>query len=212
MSTIDRYPLQWPAGWPRAKTRKRAQFKTMKDSPAMPSGLRPSKILSVGDGVDRVVAELRRMGVGDWECIISSNVKLGLRGMPLSKGAEPDDPGVAVYWSKGKGPRRVMAIDIYDRAADNLAAIAATLEALRAIERHGGAIIGERAFTGFDALPPPPDCWKTLGLSPGASAEAIDAAFRHKARTAHPDAGGSTDDMARLNQARADALSTLGAR
>ena len=48
-----------------------------------------------------------------------------------------------------------MAIDAYAEVADNLAAIAATLEAMRAIERHGGAIILDRAFQGFAALPAP---------------------------------------------------------
>lgn len=211
MTTIDRYPLQWPAGWPRAKTRKSARFTTTRNSP--PSSFAPDarpfkvqKALTVADWLDRVVAELGRMGVPDWNIIISSNVALGARGNPLSSRGEPDDPGVAVYWRKGDGPRRVMAIDIYDRAADNLGAIAATLEAMRAIERHGGAMIGERAFTGFDALPPPADCWKVLGLAPGASVEAIEAAYRHKARSAHPDAGGRDDDMSRLNVARDEAL------
>lgn len=216
MSTIDRYPLQWPAGWPRAKERKRAKFSTA--SYSAPTSFAPGKVyrsgkqLSVADGVERVFAELSRMGVWDWEIVVSSNVALGQRGFPLSKGGEPADPGVAVYWSKGNGPRRVMAIDIYDRAADNLAAIAATLDALRAIERHGGAVIGDRAFTGFDALPPPPDCWKTLGLGAGASADAIDAAYRNLARKAHPDAGGSDDAMARLNVARDEALRLISLR
>ncbi|KVD37855.1 hypothetical protein WJ41_22830 [Burkholderia ubonensis] len=60
--------------------------------------------------------------------------------------------GVAVYWETRAGARRVMAIDQYTRVADNLAAVAATLDAMRAIERHGGARILERAFTGFAAL------------------------------------------------------------
>lgn len=203
--TIDRYPLQWPTGWPRAKTRKRAKFSAK--AARFASGFAYKKELSVADGVARVVAELGRMGIPDWNIIISSNVALGQRGFPLSKGAEPADPGVAVYWRKRDGSdRKVMAIDIYDRAADNLAAIAATLDALRAIERHGGAVIGERAFTGFDALPPPATCWQVLGLGAGASDEAIKAAYRHKARSAHPDAGGSHDEMSRLNAALDEAL------
>jgi hypothetical protein len=48
-----------------------------------------------------------------------------------------------------------MAIDQYDRVEHNLAAIAATLDAMRAIKRHGGAEILDRAFTGFTALPAP---------------------------------------------------------
>ena len=38
---------------------------------------------------------------------------------------------------------------------ESLAAIAATLDAMRAIERHGGARVLERAFTGFTAVPAP---------------------------------------------------------
>jgi hypothetical protein len=75
-------------------------------------------------------------------------------GLPLSKQREPEDPGVAVYW-KTDGKSLVIAADCYTKIADNLAAVAATLDAMRAIERHGGAAILERAFTGFTALPAP---------------------------------------------------------
>ena len=42
-------------------------------------------------------------------------------------------------------------------SADNRSAIEASLEAMRAIERHGGAEILDRAFQGFQALPSPND-------------------------------------------------------
>jgi curved DNA-binding protein CbpA len=41
-----------------------------------------------------------------------------------------------------------------------------------------------------------------LGIKPGASSDEIEAAYRQKARFAHPDAGGSTEAMQRLNDAR----------
>ena len=75
------------------------------------------------------------------DSIISTNLKLRLDGLPRSDQKEPDDPGVAVYWQRLSKPKKVMAIDLYDRIADNLAAIGATLNAMRAIERHGGALI-----------------------------------------------------------------------
>jgi hypothetical protein len=80
------------------------------------------------------------------------------------------------------------------------------IEAIRSIERHGGSTMMERAFSGFTALPAPKSCWEILGLSPGATAQAIEAQFRAKAKTTHPDLGGSDAAMAELIAARNDAL------
>ena len=81
-----------------------------------------------------------------------------------------------------------MAIDQYFRVADNLAAIAATLEAMRAIERHGGAEILDRAFTGFTALPAPEQPFHVLGVSATATDEEIETAYRRLAMQHHPTA------------------------
>src|SRR6185437_2928884 len=97
----------------------------------------------------------------------------------------PSDPGVAVYWREGKNTR-CMAIDRYSRVPDNLAAIAATLDAMRAIERHGGAEILDRAFTGFVALPAPEQWFTILGVSANATAEEIKLAHR-RLIAAHPE-------------------------
>lgn len=209
---ISRYPLQWPDGWPRAAMRKRAQFSTKRNLP--PGQTWGSKSLSVGDATTRVLQELARMGVVDGDAVISTNIALRLDGLPRSGQGEPHDPGVAVYWETARGDRKVMAIDIYDRVADNLAAVAATLDAMRAIERHGGAQILERAFTGFDALPPPKSPFAILGVSAEHATEAsIAAAYRAKVRTEHPDAPtGSHNKMADLNWARDEAVRIIKAR
>ena len=153
---IDAYPLCWPAGWHRtmAAARKRAPFS--KKSWSEGAGRAILRELSINDGTERILGELSRMGVERGTIVISTNLKLRLDGLPISKQNQPVDVGAAVYWvdSKTKTPR-CMAIDIYDRIADNLGAIAATIEALRLIERHGGAQVLARAFTGFTALPAP---------------------------------------------------------
>lgn len=66
----------------------------------------------------------------------------------------------------------------------------------------------ERAFEGFAALPPPAarDHWELLGLPPGTSVEIIKMRFREMAKKAHPDAGGSREQFARLADARDDAI------
>jgi hypothetical protein len=206
--TITAYPLQWPTGWKRATGRKDARFLSK-------SYGRPARALSISEGVERALSELDRMGYGRNDVVISTNVELRLDGLPRSDRSEPGDPGVAVYWRTRSGQNKVMAIDIYTRVADNLAAVAATLEAMRAIERHGGALILERAFTGFTALPAPSEArqwWEVLGVPRDAKREDVKAAYRRLASAAHPDKpGGSHERMAALNAAQEAALKECAA-
>lgn len=203
---INAYPLQWPTGWPRASSRKTARFSTK-------TRTRYTSSITVSDGVQRVLAELERMGYTRDDIVISTNVPVRLDGLPRSDRGEPGDPGAAVYWRTRKGENKVMAIDVYDRVADNLAAVAATLDAMRAIERHGGAVVLERAFTGFTALPAPGAVgkrdWQVVLelqalLQP--TREDVKKAYRRLASMRHPDLGGSHDAMAELNVAQQQAL------
>lgn len=162
----------------------------------------------MADAMKRVRYELERLGVNVVDdSIVSTNLKLNMSGLPRMDQGEPGDTGVAVYFQKKGGPMRVLAIDAYTRVRDNIAAIAATLEAMRAIERHGGAQILERAFTGFAALTAPgKSWWDVLECRPDASREVIEANFRRLARDRHPDNGGTHDAMTALNEARDAAL------
>lgn len=204
----ESYPLHWPVGWKRCSFRTGAKFTTTKVSLG-----RTKQKLTIRDGIRRVIDELGRMGVRADDVVISHNVKPHIMD---TQGSNVSDPGVAVYWKKRGQPDRVLAVDRYFTVADNLAALAATLDAMRAIERHGGAVVMERAFSGFDALPPPrptlpPRAWHdVLGIAPNASREQIEAAYREKAKTAHPDAGGTHEAMAALNVARSSALQARG--
>jgi len=202
----EAFPLQWPGGWRRtsAHERSRARFgkgeRVYSDVPNGGSWTR-KKDLTIADGTDRVLRVLNQMGFNK-SVVISSNLMLRNDGLPRSGQRPPDDPGVAVYWGVGQ-KARCIAVDRYDRIADNLAAIAATLEAMRSIERHGGAAILERAFTGFTALPAPEQPWQTLGLPDShATREQIEDAYRRLAMKHHPDRGGDATEMARINTAR----------
>lgn len=213
MSERKSFPLSWPDGWKRTQSasRKRANFnrKEMQystNSAGQQSSWQRSKGLSVADAVQRLLGELERMGVKDWNVIISTNVPLRLDGLPRSD-KEPTDPGAAVYWKPNdKALMRCMAIDRYDRVADNLAAIAATLDAMRAIERHGGATILDRAFLGFAALPEKASSpWREVfGISTTAAATwpMVEERFRSLAQVHHPDKGGDRDEFEKIVQAR----------
>jgi hypothetical protein len=202
---IAAYPLTWPDGWPRTQPNARihGRFSTRRNSRLGPQDL------SVADGVERVLAELGRLWIHREDIVISTNLRTRIDGLPRSDQKAPDDRGAAVYWETKTGDRRVMAIDQYLSVADNLAAIAATLEAMRAIERHGGARILERAFTGFTAIAAPASRhWReVIGVTSAVpDIAAVRAQYRRRAMEAHPDRpGGSHAAMTELNAALAQA-------
>lgn len=216
---IAAYPLQWPAGWPRTAphARKDAAFgkNERQYSSDRSSSWNRKRDLTVTDGVERVLTTLARMGIDRQDVVVSTSVRTRLDGLPRSGERKPEDPGAAVYWETRKRERRVMAIDRYTEVADNLAAIALTLDAMRAIERHGGAQILDRAFTGFVALPAPGHLkhWRdVLGAHGVSDYETVRGLYRQRASAAHPDReGGSHDAMAELNTALAQAETELRA-
>jgi len=194
----QRFPLTWPAGWRRTSpgARRRAAFRSRGSN------------LTVAGAVDRLARELRLLHARDE--ILSTNVRLGLRGLPLSDGSSPTDTGAAVYF-KLKGQPRCLACDRWDRVADNIAALAQHIDALRRIERYGVGTI-EQAFAGYAALPASAvDWWIVLGIKPDATLAEVEAAFTALAREHHPDRGGRHEDMARLTEARAIARKVLTA-
>src|SRR6185437_3353504 len=198
--SVRAYPLCWPDGWKRMETWRRANGRFSSNN----------RMVTVADGCGRIMVELSKLGVKRDDMIISTNVETRLDGLPRSDRANPADPGVAVYWRKGQNaPMKCMATDRYRAVADNLCAIAETLEAMRAIERHGGAEILERAFTGFAALPERAgSSWRDVLMfgSRPVTRESIDNAYRELAKKRHPDVGGSTEAMAELNMARDAAM------
>lgn len=212
----EAYPLSWPDGWKRTALghRRHAQFSKQREPKYITNqqtgqtekrtqGMRN---ITVADAVGRILGELGRMGIGSDDVLISTNVTLRHDGLPRCD-QEPSDPGAAVYWQKRGGKQmRCMAVDQYYRVADNLAAIAATLDAMRAIERHGGATILDRAFLGFAALPEKASQhWReTLGISRDipATVDLVEERFRALAHVHHPDKGGNETRMHEILQAR----------
>lgn len=207
---MNAYPLTWPEGWPRTSPENRAYARFSSKRNGNSYG---SRNLTVSEGARRVLSEIKlfsRIGqpwfIDPESVIISTNLLVRLDGLPRSGQRDPSDPGVAVYWTESRNTKRVMAIDRYTRVADNLAAVAATLDAMRAIERHGGAKILERAFTGFTALPAPGQTsqrtWRQVfGFSGGEPVDLVllRERFRTLAAEHHPDRGGSAALMSELN-------------
>lgn len=134
--------------------------------------------------------------------VLSTNISLGIRGMPRSN-EEPTDPGAAVYFTL-KGHPRALACDKWDRVADNIAAIAMHIEAIRAVDRYGVGTM-EQAFAGYAALPATAeDWWVVLEVERTATRAQVEDAYRRLAKRYHPDmSDGDETIMARVNAALA---------
>ncbi|HEV1994921.1 MAG TPA: hypothetical protein VGR03_11360 [Candidatus Acidoferrum sp.] len=205
------YPLYWPEGWKRTAPGKRVRGQFRRTETRYNSSGNSQRLvlpLTISVSVGRIIEQLGRMEIDRHNVIVSTNVETGLDGTPRSDRRAPEDPGAAVYWRDRRETERSMAIDRYDTVADNLAGIAATLEAMRAIERHGGAEILQRVFRGFMALPEA--SWRTiLGVGAEASLQDAEGAFRELAHRGHSDKGGN-EDMGALVKARDEARKELG--
>lgn len=205
--TITPYPLQWPANRKRtrAQERKTGKFHGMRWREGYGGSYKAKADLTVTEALKRLQEELDKIGAR--YPVVSTNLETRLDGLPRSGQRAPNDPGVAVYFQLAGDPV-CMPCDTYTLVEHNIAAVAAHIEATRAIERHGVASVKEM-FSGFVAIPAQPwqrAWWAVLELQASATTAQINDAYRRLARKHHPDNGGSNEAMAELNVARDQAL------
>lgn len=218
----DPFPLQWPEGWARTKPilRERSKF-----------GFKQSGDVPFAHARNQLLAELERLGAAN--VVLTSNLPTRGDGLPYAN-ARADDPGIAVWFflpnKHGVLEERVFACDKWRSPAENMIAIAKSIEAMRGLERWGAGDVVQRAFAGFNALPPgsgdeyvpPPPRkrhWREVLGETFAPWPELDndellvlAKSRHRKliQLHHPDAGGEHDVAAELNAALAEAERELG--
>src|SRR5580658_2458580 len=156
--SVEAFPLFWPPGKPRTSNPQRSRFD-----------------VAFATARDELMREIQLLG-GSLP-VLSSNIPLKRDGLPYAGQKEPDDRGVAVYFTLKK-QQMCFCCDRWDKVGDNIQAIRHTIAALRGIERWGTGDMVQQAFTGFIALPAPPSSWDVLGLKPGASKNEVEAAYR----------------------------------
>lgn len=205
------YPLVWPDGQPRTLPTKRKQSSRFE--------------VPLARAFKDLQDELQRFGaIG---VVISTNGMLNRDGRPYSD-VDPEDPGVAVYFTKGRR-ELVFAVDMYDHIRDNVRALGIAIKGFRDMERAGIGQLLDRAIAGFaqlgsgDAGGPTQRPWREVlnlqslteelcrTLPDIAVRGSIEASYKALSRTRHPDAGGSDAAMQELNLAREAALAELAA-
>jgi hypothetical protein len=209
MSEITRNPLCWPDGVARTPPHQRGNPRFNERS------------LYVA--AEFVLNEINRLnsrwhGHRDDSVIVSSNLRLKNDGTPYSGQTEPNDTGVAVYFKLNfrRGNNTVdrpivMTCDRWKKTADNLYAIGKDIEAQRARDRWGCTNF-EQAFRGYLAIPE--RCghgpwWEILGIPSTATEKHIKAAMREKAKSCHPDKGGSHDAWVAIQEAYEQGLASV---
>jgi len=220
---VDPYPLNWPEMWAKTPHHRR------KDSRFGNPGF--------GQIRDSLLAELKRLGAS--RVTLTTNLPVRNDGLPYAHATlkGDGDPGAAAYF-QFRGRLHVIACDVYSHVWENVKALAKTVEAMRTIQRHGASQLLERAVSGFEALPPgeeghetrrkpDPPWWEVLGIPKLDGVEfpevagdkkhpyrlpvlrMAEAVFKTKVHDAHPDRGGSTEQMSLLNRAIESAREAL---
>jgi len=174
---VTAYPLQWPKAWPKTEIKQDSRFRQ-----------------TLSAALNKLKDECKRLG--GKELVLSSNYVLGTE--------HPKESGVVAYFNLDQKPIAIPC-DRWRAVEDNVYAIAMTIEAMRGMERWGAKHMITAMFSGFKSLPE-----KSGGKNPHAilglsmlnpTAEQITAAYKQKAKTAHPDAGGSAEAWAELRDA-----------
>lgn len=224
MAKRDPFPLQWPEGWKRTRPDYRTRSKF---------GFKQSGDIPFGHARNELLAELDRLGAAN--VVITSDLPTRLDGLPYANGRS-DDPGVAVWFVLARNQRweeRVFACDKWRSHAENMWAIAKSIEAMRGLDRWGTGDVVQRAFAGFAALPAGGETsdgqpqqpatvvrtWQEvfevtplIGIvAPPDLLAIVKARHRDKIKQHHPDLGGDAQIAVELNAALAEAERELGA-
>src|SRR5690348_12280774 len=122
MSKREPFPLQWPDGWKRwpPDDRRRSKF-----------GFKSSGQVSLSNALFFLRAELDRLGTAN--AVITSDLPTRNDGLPYADG-RATDPGIAVWFmlpdERGNMQERVFACDKWRSPAENMQAIAMSIEAM----------------------------------------------------------------------------------
>lgn len=160
----------------------------------------------LGRTTDQIEAELDRMDVDYWRASIGNSHTLA-NSLPRHN-ANPDDPGFVLRWQDG-GTDYAVACDQYARLRDNVRAVylwlnETRMRAQRPVETGQDSFAAAALPAGDEdahAVEPAEPPHEVLDLRPDAPDSVVKSAARAHKKDAHPDNGGSMEELQRIEDA-----------
>jgi len=189
MSAID-----WPAGWERTPPAERE---------------RTTKFgASLASSCSAIETEMSRMDVDDFRASTASGgAYVRKSGLPKHN-ANPDDPGFVLKWTDD-GDQFAVACDHYADLRDNVRSVylwinETRLRSQRPVRTGDAEFAAARLPSGEEETPvvTTKAPHEVLEVAPDASDEVVEAAYRQKIKTAHPDQGGDAASVERVQNAK----------
>ena len=193
--------LNWPRGWDRTPESERERNRSFEATLARTT--------------EDLATELDRMGVDHWRASIG-NAHTKSNGLPLHN-ANPDDPGFVLRWSDD-GEEFAVACDAYSRLRDNVRTVYKWVHETR-MRGNRPVETGDSEFAA--ARLPPGDAdedvivagsatskpaHEVLGVDAYAADSEVVDAYHERVKEAHPDHGGSEEELYRVRDAKEEML------
>lgn len=163
--------------------------------------------VSNGQATRDLKAEIGRLDPDDWR-VYTGNQHTKSNGLPLAD-ANPDDPGVALKWTKD-GEVYAVGCDEYISLFDNVREVYLWLRETR--KRSDRPV--QTGSSSFAAAKLPPgedsehetevaveDPYEVLGVPEEQPLAVIESAYEHKRKRVHPDQGGTNEEFIRVQKA-----------
>jgi len=160
--------------------------------------------VSLTRAFDELEADLDRIGVDDYRYGFDAKERKR-DGRPYAD-ANPDDPGFVLRWSMD-GDQFALACDRYVRFLSNVRALGLYLREKRKMEGRP-VISGESEFanarlpSGEEAIVTERAAHTVLGVEADADPATVKRAYRERVKEAHPDQGGSEDELREIQEAK----------
>lgn len=139
-----------------------------------------------------------KWGITEWD----TNYPKGSR---LSGFYQSDeDRTVILRWKSEEGRQVSLEMGTQSRAVDNLRVLYLAVEAMRMNEKRGISEILESAYKQLSGAVASQTPYEVLGIMPDTPIDVAEAVYRAKAKIAHPDQGGSEEQMKILSKAIED--------
>ncbi len=136
-----------------------------------------------------------KWGVTEWD----TNYPKGARFDSMREQTEEERTVTLTY--KKSGQTINLSMGKQRRAMDNLRVLYLAIDSMRLNEKRGIGDVIESAYLQLAAPRQEKSPWEILGIYPESSIIIAEAAYKVAAKKAHPDNGGSQEQMAEVNKA-----------